>query len=178
MNVPENNVKDDKSEAKVQNDVLGETRCTNEMAWKPLETRPHRREWPAGSRRQCLAQDSAGTSGLRRQKSQGWDPRTQERKERTHSGWKRATSAGKSGPTAGLKSTGMIPRTQGTQQDRGDARCHGTRAQAPTVQKALKAWKLSEDIEIPVSTQRQPGFLSCSALTRRSISLLRTQKTP
>ena len=35
MNVPENNVKDDQSETKVQNDVMGEKRSTNEMAWKP-----------------------------------------------------------------------------------------------------------------------------------------------
>ena len=44
VKVPENNVKDDLSEAKV-NDVMGEKRSTNEVAWKPLETRPHRREW-------------------------------------------------------------------------------------------------------------------------------------
>ena len=44
VKVPENNVKDDQSETKVQNDVMGEKRCTK-VAWKPSETRPHRREW-------------------------------------------------------------------------------------------------------------------------------------
>ena len=60
----QNHVKDGQCEAKVQNDVMGETRlrCTNAMAWKPLETRPHRRErWrPAAAARPCLAQGSAG----------------------------------------------------------------------------------------------------------------------
>ena len=61
MNVPENNVKDDQSEAKVQNDVMGEKRSTNEMAWKPLETRPHRREWcPRGRGASASHRTSAG----------------------------------------------------------------------------------------------------------------------
>ena len=42
VKVPQNNVKDDQSEAKVQIDVMGEKRCTNQMAWKTLETWPHR----------------------------------------------------------------------------------------------------------------------------------------
>ena len=61
----QNNVKDGQREAKVHDDMMGEKRCTNEMVWKPLETRPHRRAVPAGSRRQCSAQDSAGMIGLK-----------------------------------------------------------------------------------------------------------------
>ena len=67
------------------------TTC-EERAWKPSKTRPLHVGGAAGSRRLCLAQDSAGTRGIRRQNSQGWDPRTQERKERTHSGKKRTYS--------------------------------------------------------------------------------------
>ena len=33
----QNNVKDGQSEPKIQNDVMIEKRCTNEMSWKPLE---------------------------------------------------------------------------------------------------------------------------------------------
>ena len=39
---------------------------------------------PAGSRRQSLAQDSAGMNGLKRKNCQGRDLRTQERKEHSH----------------------------------------------------------------------------------------------
>ena len=94
MQVPENHVKDDQSEAKVQNDVMGEKRCT-----KRLETRPHRCEWcPRGrgasaSHRTVQARQRGktardGTEGpiekradlLLVRNSQGRDPRTQEEK--------------------------------------------------------------------------------------------------
>ena len=49
-----------------------------------------------------------------------------------------------------------VHQTQCTHQDRGDARCDGTRAQAPTVQTVLKAWKLSSRS----SSTRTSGSLS------------------
>ena len=95
MKVPKNNVKDDHCEAKVQNDVMGEKRCTNEMAWM--------------LRKQGLT-DVSGARGVaapvhrtgqcrhewtQKTNSQGRDPRTHEEK---------------SGPTAGEKQSGMGPK--------------------------------------------------------------------
>ena len=91
-------------------------------------------------------------------------------------------------------SCSMISQTQCTQQDRGDARCGGTPcshspkqrtgADSPDT-KSLEAQQsqfIDEDIEIPVSTQRQPKFrrswrfFSCSTLSRRSISLQKLRR--
>ena len=71
---------DDQNEAKVTNDVMGEDRSTNEMAWKPLETRPH--NYVSGAR------GDSGADASRRQCRHGWtqtknsqgrDPRTQQK---------------------------------------------------------------------------------------------------
>ena len=142
--------------------------------------------------RQCLAQDSAGMSGLERKRSQAWDPRTQERKEHSQLQADRKQSAFRQSyrkepqafrfprhraPNKMVETPGATERKVPILQ---------SSAQAPTAQ-TLKAWKLSsrsfidEDIEIPVSAQRQPGFRRSwrflSTLTRRSSSLLRAQKT-
>ena len=125
---------------------------------------------PAGSRRQCLAVQARVDS--KEKNSHRWDPRTQERKEH------RQLQTESNQPS--VKETGNKhqsdqdpPQTQCTQQDRGDARCDG----------ALRSHSSKQDIEIPVSTQRQPGsrrswrFLSCSTLMRRLIPLLRAEKS-
>ena len=70
---------------------------------------------PAGLLRQCLAQDSAGMSGLKRKTAMDGTPEPRNKRAQ---------------PTAGRQETTIsrikIPQTQCTQQDRGDARCDGT----------------------------------------------------
>ena len=149
---------------------------------------------PAGSR--CLTQNSAGMSGLKRKTSQGWDPRTQERKEHSQLQTDREQSAFSQRDRKQPSVVARSPQTQCTQQDRGTVRCEGTLSShsskqrtspdSPDSAKSLEAQQaqfIDEDIEILVSTQRQPRFirswrfLSCSTLMRRSISLLRAQKS-
>ena len=115
------------------------------MAWKPLETRPHHVSGARGD---------SGADVSHRQCRHGW---TQEKKQPgkgpQNPRMKRATTAGKSGPTAGKKSIANCrqttnthhsyrgPQTQITQQDGRDARQSST--EALMIQTVFKDRKLS-----------------------------------
>ena len=96
MNVSENNLRDDQSEAKVQNDVMGEKKV-HESPWKQGLTDV------SGAR--GVAAPVPRTGQCRHDKgknSQGWDPRTHEEKSGPTAGKKPSgTQEEKSGPVAG-----------------------------------------------------------------------------
>ena len=95
-----------------------------------------RERCPRGQRRRCFAQDSAGMDGLeKKQPGKGpQNPRT-----------KSATTAGKSGPTAGKKSIANCRQTTNNHHSyRGSPdKSLNKMTEALTIQTVLKDWKLS-----------------------------------
>ena len=134
------------------------------MAWKPLETRPHHVSGARGDSGAGASHRTVQAWMDSRKKQPGMGPQNPRKK--------RATTAGKSGPTAGKKSIANCRRTEGsqpsvkqttnnhhsyrdpqtqiTQQDGRDARQSST--EAPTVQTMLKDRKLSSR-----SSSRKPS---------------------
>ena len=106
-----------------------------------------RERCPRGQRRRCFAQDSAGMDGLERKKQPGKGPQN----PRT----KRATTAGKSGPTADKKSIANCRQTTNNHHSyRGLTRHRSLNkmTEALTVQTVLKDRKLSSH-----SSSRKPS---------------------
>ena len=95
---------------------------------------------PAGSRRQCHAQDSAGMNGLKRKIARDWDLRTQERKEHSQLQADRKQPSVVSrftrhrAPNKMVETPGATERKVPTLQ---------SSTEASTVQTVLKVWKLS-----------------------------------
>ena len=165
-----------------------------------------RTQWPKSPWKQGLT-DVSGARGVaapvprtgqcrhewtQKKNNQGWDPRTQERKEHGQLQADREQSALSQRDRKQLSRSpehsalNKIVETPGETERQVPTLESG--AQAPTVQTALKVWKLSsrsssKRTSRSLSRSREPGFrrswifLSCSTLMRRSISLLRARKS-
>ena len=133
-----------------------------------------RERCPRGQRRRCFAQDSAGMDGLRRKKQPGKGPQN----PRT----KTATTAGKSGPTAGKKSIANCRQTTNNHHSYRDSQTQITQqddrgaddSDSTQRSEAQQSQFIKETIEIPASAQRETEFrkswknLHYSATMRRS----------
>ena len=122
-----------------------------------------RERCPRGQRRRCFAQDSAGMDGLKREKKPGKGPQNPKTK--------RATTAGKSGPTAGKKSIANCRQTtnnhhsyrgspdtdHSTRWQRRQAKQHRGADDSDSAQRseAQQSQFIKETIEIPASAQRE-----------------------
>ena len=141
-----------------------------------------RERCPRGQRRRCFAQDSAGMDGHKK-KQPGMGPQNPRKK--------RATIAGKSGPTAGKKSIGNCrqttnnhhsyrdPQTQITQRDGRDVRQSST--EALTVQTVHDDRKLSSHSSTRApsrSAQRQIGFRRSWRFLRYSAMMRSSNSSP
>ena len=166
------------------------TTC-EEQAWKPLETRPHhvsgargvaapvprteqcRREWARKTKQAGMGFQSPDLQLVIR----AWQTAGGQRAISLQSKKRQETSISRSRSPDTVYSTRswrrQVRRNAPTGPDSPDS------AQSVGAQQSQF---VNEDIEILVSTQRQPGFrrswklLSCSTLKRRSTSLLRAQK--
>ena len=145
---------------------------------------------PAGSRRQCLAQDSAATSGLKRQQPRDGTP---------------VPKNDKSGPTAGKKSMANCRRTEGNQpsvketgknhqsdRDRPDT-VHSTRSWRRQVRRSARTGPdsadsaqsvqarqsqfIDEDIETSLSRRRCSPDSEDRVDSSVAVPLLRAQKS-
>ena len=154
------------------------------MAWKPLETRPHHVSGARGDSGAGASHRTVQAWMDSREKQPGKGPQN----PRT----KRATTAGKSGPTAGKKSIANCRQTTNnhhsyrgppdtdlsTRWQRRQAKQHRGADGSDSAQRseAEQSQFIEETIEIPILAQRQTGFrrswkfFHYSAMMRRSSS--------